>query len=50
MDGFKVFTLGEEFSVIKMQEFIRKLHSNNQQYIVMVDPGLSHATKSNGVD
>jgi alpha-glucosidase len=45
MDGFKVFTLGEKFPIGKMQDFIGKLHGNNQQYIVMVDPGLLYAAK-----
>jgi hypothetical protein len=45
MDGFKVFTLAEKFPIAKMQDFIGKLHSNNQQYIVMVDPGLLYAAK-----
>jgi hypothetical protein len=39
MDKFKVFTLGEEFPLNKMREFVNKLHANNQHYIVMVDPG-----------
>jgi alpha-glucosidase len=43
MDEYKVFTLGEKFPILKMQDFIDDLHSKNQHYIVMVDPGLLHA-------
>jgi alpha-glucosidase len=39
MDKFKVFTLGEEFPLSKMRDFVNKLHASNQHYIVMVDPG-----------
>lgn len=39
MDKFKVFTLGEEFALKDVRDFVNKLHDNNQHYIVMVDPG-----------
>jgi alpha-glucosidase len=42
MDGAKVFTLGENFPLNKMRDLVNNLHSNDQHYIVMVDPGLSH--------
>jgi hypothetical protein len=36
MDKSKVFTLGVNFQLTKMRDFIDRLHSNNQHYIVMV--------------
>ncbi|KAL6708619.1 hypothetical protein ACN47E_002600 [Coniothyrium glycines] len=41
MDKFKVFTLGEGFALSDVREFIDRLHSNNQHYIVMVDPAVA---------
>jgi alpha-glucosidase len=39
MDKYKVFTLGDNFPLDAVRDLIDNLHSNNQQYIVMVDPG-----------
>jgi alpha-glucosidase (family GH31 glycosyl hydrolase) len=42
MDGYKVFTLGQSFPLDKMRALISDLHSKDQHYIVMVDPGPLH--------
>ncbi|KAF2740225.1 alpha-glucosidase b [Polyplosphaeria fusca] len=42
MDNHKVFTLGETFPLDKMRSFISELHSNDQHYIVMVDPAVAY--------
>lgn len=42
MDGYKVFTLAESFPLDKMRALISDLHSKDQHYIVMVDPGALH--------
>lgn len=39
MDKYKVFTLGENFALNDMRELVSNLHSHDQHYIVMVDPG-----------
>ncbi len=39
MDSYKVFTLGPNFPLDGMQNLVRSLHSKNQHYILMVDPG-----------
>jgi hypothetical protein len=44
MDSYKVFTLGEKFPLHEMRNLINDLHSNDQHYIVMVDPGWLHAS------
>ncbi|KAI6655906.1 hypothetical protein LOD99_1640 [Oopsacas minuta] len=42
MDKFKDFTFDpENFPVEKMQNFVKNLHSNNQHYVVIVDPGIA---------
>jgi alpha-glucosidase len=41
MDHYKVFTLGENFPLDKMRALVNDLHSKDQHYIVMVDPGSS---------
>lgn len=40
MDQYKVFTLGATFPLDKMRSLVDNLHSNDQHYIVMVDPGM----------
>ncbi|KAF2122790.1 alpha-glucosidase b [Lophiotrema nucula] len=42
MDKYKVFTLGDTFPLDKMRSLIDKLHSDNQHYIVMVDPAVAY--------
>jgi alpha-glucosidase (family GH31 glycosyl hydrolase) len=39
MDKYKVFTLGVNFPLNAVRDLVSHLHSNNQQYIVMIDPG-----------
>jgi alpha-glucosidase len=39
MDEYKVFTLGKNFPLDRMRNLVNDLHSNDQHYIVMVDPG-----------
>jgi alpha-glucosidase len=39
MDKYKVFTLGANFPLNAVRDLVGHLHSNNQQYIVMIDPG-----------
>ncbi|KAH8722742.1 alpha-glucosidase-like protein, partial [Phaeosphaeriaceae sp. PMI808] len=41
MDKYKVFTLGAPFPLDKVRKFVSNLHSNNQHYIVMVDPAVA---------
>ncbi|KAF2014919.1 glycoside hydrolase family 31 protein [Aaosphaeria arxii CBS 175.79] len=42
MDEYKVFTLGQNFPLDKMRELVDRLHSNDQHYIVMVDPAVAY--------
>lgn len=42
MDSYKVFTLGENFPLDKMRSLVSSLHTNNQHYIVMVDPAVAY--------
>ncbi|KAF2643844.1 alpha-glucosidase b [Massarina eburnea CBS 473.64] len=42
MDNYKVFTLGANFPLAKVRDFISNLHRNNQHYIVMVDPAVAY--------
>lgn len=44
MDQYKVFTLGEDYALDAVRKFVDKLHSNNQHYIMMVDPGKENST------
>jgi alpha-glucosidase len=40
MDGFKVFTLNpESFPLDKTRELVDYLHTHDQHYVMMVDPG-----------
>lgn len=39
MDKYKVFTLGATFPLNEMRQLVSTLHSNDQHYVVMVDPG-----------
>lgn len=42
MDGHKVFTLGENFTIDKMRNLVSSLHEKDQHYIVMVDPAVAY--------
>ncbi|KAL5119889.1 hypothetical protein ACEQ8H_002251 [Pleosporales sp. CAS-2024a] len=53
MDGYKVFTLGQNFPLDKMRSLVSSLHSNNQHYVLMVDPAVAaqnYDAYNNGVD
>lgn len=42
MDAYKDFTVDPvNYPLPKVQEFIKKLHSNHQQYILIIDPAIS---------
>ncbi|KAJ5551992.1 Glycoside hydrolase family 31 [Penicillium sp. DV-2018c] len=44
MNGRQVFTLdADRFPLKKMRELVSYLHKNDQHYIVMVDPAVSHS-------
>ncbi|KAF2181993.1 glycoside hydrolase family 31 protein [Zopfia rhizophila CBS 207.26] len=42
MDGYKVFTLGQNFPLDKIRALVDTLHSKDQHYIVMVDPAIAY--------